>query len=402
MTQTSNVVPARLLERSHLAAPPGRARLAARRRRALVQQALVLGAVALVLIYLVINVMHNLQAQGLASGFGFLWREAGFGIAFSLIPFDENSSYARVFLVGILNTLLVAGLGIVFATILGFVLGAMRVSPAPPLRLIALVYVEVLRNLPLLLVLIFLHSVVFRNLPVVREAWTVGGGIYLSNRGLYLPAPVSEIGAVAVLAALAAVVVLLILAIRLRPREPVRRPRDAAGVSASLAAAFVLLAFVISQLAWERPELAGFDFRGGLWIMPEFAALVLALVLYNAAFIAELVRGGIQSVDHGQIEAARALGFRGGFILRRIVLPQALRAIIPPITNQYTHLIKASSLAAVIGFPDLVSVFLGTSLNQTGRAIEIVVLTAAVYLTMSLGLAAVSAAYGRRIRLVER
>ena len=185
-------------------------------------------------------------------------------------------------------------------------------------------------------------------------------------------------------------------------RELVVVPRDAAGVSASLAAAFILLAIVISQLAWERPELAGFDFRGGLRIMPEFAALVLALVLYNAAFIAELVRGGIQSVDHGQIEAARALGFRGGFILRRIVLPQALRAIVPPITNQYTHLIKASSLAAVIGFPDLVSVFLGTSLNQTGRAIEIVVLTAAVYLTMNLGLAAVSAAYGRRVRLVER
>lgn len=389
--------------------PAGQAETAERRpppRRvpwgALAQQAFAIAAVAALVVWLGQNVARNLAASGMTGGFGFLWQEAGFAMSFSLIEMTEEATYFRVFLAGLLNTIFIAALALVLATLLGFGVGLARVAPARPLRLAARIYVETLRNLPLLLVLIFLQSVVLRSLPVVRDAIEVGGGVHLSNRGIYFPWPAAGAdGDAALMFAIAAALAAAVAWIA-RPRTPARGWRDLGLPLAASAVAVLMIAAAAGSIVWERPELRGFDFRGGAKMMPEFAALLLALTLYNAAFIAEIVRAGVQSVDKGQIEAARALGLRYGFIQRKIVVPQALRLMVPPLTNQYVHLIKASSLATVVGFPDLVAVFLGTSLNQTGRAVEIVAMTAAVYLTLCLGIGALSSAWNARVRLKER
>lgn len=380
----------------------GRDRRRRLRRRALVQQGLTVAAVAAVLGYLAFNIVQNLEASGMTGGFGFLWQEAGFSMSFSLIPMPEDASYGRVYLAGIANTLFVAVTALVLATVLGVVIGLARSAPSRPLRLLATFYVEAVRNVPLLLILIFTQTVALRSLPVAREALHLGGGFFVSNRGVYLPAPADGGGAMIAAALGGFAIALLAVSYVMRPRTPVLRPQDVAGsaIAAILAAAFFIAAATV--IDWQRPEFSGFDLKGGIKLIPELVALIVALVLYNAAFIAEIVRAGVASVEKGQVEAARALGLAHGFVQRRIVLPQALRLMIPPITNQYVHLVKASSLATVVGFPDLVSVFLGTSLNQTGRAIEIVMLTALVYLTISLALGSASAAYNARTRLAER
>ncbi|WP_169728775.1 ABC transporter permease subunit [Salinarimonas rosea] len=360
-----------------------------------------LALVAAGLAYLAGNVARNLEASGMAGGFGFLREEAGFAMSFSLIEVSESSTYGRVFLAGLSNTIFIAALALVSATALGFVVGFARTSTVAPVRGAAALFVELLRNLPLLLVLIFIQAVVLRSLPVVREAVSFADTVYLSNRGIYFPWPRDDHA----LAAGVAVVLgtgFVVGAWLLRPRTPILSSKD---VGAALAAAAIGSALLVSTVAfvdWERPALRGFDFTGGAKLMPELAALLLALTLYNASFIAELVRAGLQSVDRGQVEAAMALGLRPSFIRRRIVLPQAMRLIVPPLTNQYVHLIKASSLATVVGFPDLVAVFLGTALNQTGRAVEIVAMTAGVYLTLCLAVASVSAAWNARSKLKER
>ncbi|MBU4530600.1 MAG: ABC transporter permease subunit [Hoeflea sp.] len=369
---------------------------------ALAQQAAAIALVAVAITYLGANITRNLAANGMTGGFGFLWQEAGFAMSFSLIDMSESSTYGRVFLAGVLNTLFIAGLSLVTATILGLIVGFARVSAARPLSLAATVYVEALRNVPMLLILIFVQTVVLRSLPVVREAISIGDAVYVSNRGVYFPWPEAGQDLRLAFGAASAGCLCLAAAWVLRPRTPVLKRRDLAGVFAGMLLGVILLGAAVAQVDWQRPDFQGFDFRGGAKMMPEFAALLLALTLYNAAFIAEIVRAGLQSVDRGQIEAARALGLRDGFIQRRIVLPQALRLMVPPLTNQYVHLIKASSLATVVGFPDLVAVFLGTSLNQTGRAIEIVMMTAAVYLTLCLWLGALSAAWNARVSLKGR
>lgn len=369
---------------------------------ALVQQAAAIALVAAALAYLGMNIARNLAANGMTGGFGFLWQRAGFSMSFSLIEMDASSTYGRVFLAGVLNTLLIAVLALVTATILGLVVGFARVSPARPLRLAATVYVEAIRNVPLLLILIFVQTVALRSLPVAREAVSLWNLIHFSNRGIYFPWPEAGQDLRLALGASLAGIVSLATAWVLRPRAPVLRRRDLAGTFAGVVVGLILLGIATAQVDWQRPAFQGFDYRGGAKMMPEFVALLLALTVYNAAFIAEIVRAGLQSVDRGQIEAARALGLRPGFIQRRIVFPQALRLIVPPLTNQYIHLIKASSLATVVGFPDLVAVFLGTSLNQTGRAIEIVAMTAAVYLTLCLGLGALSATWNARVSMKER
>jgi general L-amino acid transport system permease protein len=368
----------------------------------LAQQALAIAALAAILGYFGFNIARNLEASGLTGGFGFLWQEAGFAMSFSLIPMSEEATYGRVYVAGTLNTLFIASLALVLATILGLLIGLARVAPARPMRLIAVSYIETLRNVPLLLILIFTQTVVLRSLPVVRDALNLGGGFYISNRGIYLPAPVGgpDLAIAASVAALG--LCAFLVAVILRPREPIRSWGDVRTSFAGTAVGAAALLFAVTLVEWDRPVLTGFNYSGGITLMPEFVALLVALVLYNAAFIAEIVRAGIDNVDKGQIEAARALGLPLGFIHRRIVLPQALRLMVPPVTNQYIHLIKASSLATVVGFPDLVAVFLGTSLNQTGRAVEIVILTAAVYLTISLAVGAASAMYNRRVQLVER
>lgn len=372
------------------------------KRVAFIQQALVLLAVGLLAVLIARNTVINLQARGLASGFDFLWQEAGFKIAFALIPVDATSTYGRVFVAGLLNSLLIAALGIIAATLLGFLLGIARVSPSPPLRFLTRGYVELVRNLPLLLHLLLWQAVILRSLPTVKDAIGLGGIAFLSNRGLYLPMPLLGNQANLLLSALAAAAVMAAIAWILHRRARSHGeapPLLARGLSAG---SLLLLVLVLIGLDWQVPQLSGFDYRGGLKLMPEFVSLIAALTLYNAAFIAEIVRAGIQSVDKGQREAAAALGLSSRQILRLVIVPQALRVIVPPIANQYTHIIKASSLATVVGFPDLVNVFLGTSLNQTGRAVEIVAMTAAVYLVLCAAVALATEAFNRRVALVER
>ncbi len=372
------------------------------RRVAFLQQAFVLLAVGLLAVLVARNTVINLQARGLASGFDFLWQEAGFKIAFALIPVDATSTYGRVFVAGLLNSLLIAALGIVAATLLGFIIGIARVSPSPPLRFLTKGYVELVRNLPLLLHLLLWQAVILRSLPTVRDAIGLGGIAFLSNRGLYLPAPLSGGQANLLLAGLAGALAMIVGAWSLRRRAIARGERRPFLARALSAGSLLLLVLTLLGVDWQVPQLAGFDFRGGLKLMPEFVSLVAALTIYNAAFIAEIVRAGIQSVDKGQKEAAAALGLSPRFILRFVIVPQALRVIVPPIANQYTHIIKASSLATVVGFPDLVNVFLGTSLNQTGRAVEIVAMTACVYLVLCAAVALATEAFNRRVALVER
>jgi general L-amino acid transport system permease protein len=372
-----------------------------RRRAALLQQLILLGALAVVAGLIVRNTVINLQARGLASGFDFLWQEAGFNVGFSLIQADASSTYGRIFLVGLLNSLLVAAVAMVAATLLGFLVGLARVSPNVPARLLSKGYIELVRNLPLLLHLLLWQGVILRSLPTVREALGLGGVAFLSNRGLYLPTPAawSALPLMLLTGAVAAAVAGLLLARRAHRRQEQLSPHVAASIGGLVLALLVVTAAAIE---WEVPTLKGFDYRGGMKIMPELAALIAALTLYNAAFVAEIVRAGIQSVGEGQRQAATALGLSPRLTMRLVIVPQAVRVMVPPMANQYAHLIKASALATVVGFPDLVNVFMGTALNQTGRAVEIVVLTAAVYLTLTAAVSLVTNWYDRRVKLVER
>jgi general L-amino acid transport system permease protein len=356
--------------------------------RALVFQALFLFGVGALLADIVANTLANMESRGISTGFGFLSSEAGFGILQTLIPYSETSSFGRTFVVGLLNTLLVSVLGIALATLLGFVIGIARLSTNWLLARLASIYIEVFRNIPLLLQIFFWYFAVLQALPSPRDSLSLGEAVFLNLRGLYLPRPLPEAGFGWVMAALA-LGILASLALRIWSR---RRQARTGQLFPLLPAALGLivglptLVFVLAgaPLGWELPALRGFNFRGGITMIPELAALLLALSIYTAAFIAEIVRAGIQSVDGGQTEAAEALGLRHGQILRLIVIPQALRVIIPPLTSQYLNLLKNSSLATAIGYPDLVNVFAGTTLNQTGQAVEVIAMTMAVYLTISL------------------
>jgi general L-amino acid transport system permease protein len=353
-----------------------------------------------------LNAKTNLDAQRIASGLGFLGNTAGFGVNQSLIAYSETDSYGRVFLVGLLNTLLVAGIGIVLATILGFVVGIARLSPNWLVARLAGGYVELLRNLPLLFQILFWYLAVLGTLPGPRQSLSIFGAVYLNNRGVIVPEPVFGPGSGYVAAAF---VLAVIASIALAWWA--RRRLEATGVqfpvlrtSAALIIGLPLLAFVAAgfPIGLEPPVLRGFNFVGGLRLIPEFVALLFALSTYTAAFIAEVVRGGILAVSRGQTEAALALGLRRGLVLRLVVVPQALRVIVPPLTNQYLNLTKNSSLAVAIGYPELVAVFAGTTLNQTGQAIEIIGITMAVYLSISLVTSLVMNLYNARIRLTER
>jgi general L-amino acid transport system permease protein len=357
-------------------------------------------------LYIFQNTQTNLRQLGIASGFGFLSSPSGFDIIQSLIPYSPTSSYGQVFWVALLNTLLVSVLGIVFATLLGFVIGVARLSKNWLISRLALVYIETFRNVPLLLQIFFWYFAVLRAMPSPRQSLSLGETVFLNIRGLYLPAPQFQPGFGGVLAAFGLAIVLVFLLVRWSRRRQEATGQQFPVLSASLALLFglPLLAFWLagSPLVWQIPELQGFNFRGGWVIIPEMASLLLALSIYTAAFIAEIVRAGIQAVSHGQTEASFSLGLNTGLTLRLIILPQALRVIIPPLTNQYLNLTKNSSLAAAIGYPDLVSAFAGTVLNQTGQAIECIAITMAVYLTISLLISLLMNAYNRRVALVER
>lgn len=375
------------------------------KKRAVLFQLLLVGALLLFVLYIVSNTLNNLDARGITTGFGFLSETAGFGIPLSLIEYGETATYGRTFFVGLLNTILVAVLGIIAATVLGFTLGIARLSDNWIISRLAAIYIETFRNIPLLLQMFFWYFAVLRTLPSPRQSIEFLGS-FLNIRGLSMPAPISEDGfSFVVIMFIAGIVATWLLARWADKRH------DATGQTfpivwsgLALIVGLPLLAFFVAgmPMSLDHPELKGFNFKGGMTIIPELVALWLALSIYTAAFIAETVRAGILAVPGGQLEAASALGLPKVRTLRLIVIPQAMRVIIPPLTSQYLNLTKNSSLATAIGYPDLVSVFAGTTLNQTGQAIEVIMMTMAVYLTLSILTSIFMNWYNKRMSLVER
>jgi general L-amino acid transport system permease protein len=353
-----------------------------------------------------VNAKANLETYRIASGFGFLENTAGFSVNQSLIAYDETDTYGRVFVVGLLNTLLVAGIGIVLATILGFLIGIARLSPNWLVARLAGSYVELIRNLPLLFQILFWYLAVLGTLPGPRQSISIFGEFFLNNRGIFVPAPVAGEGAGWVVAALVlgliATAVLGVCSKRRQDRTGRQFPIFWIGWALVIGLPLVAMVATGFPFRFEKPILRGFNFVGGIKLTPEFVALLLALATYTAAFIAEVVRAGVLSVPRGQSEAALALGLRRRSVLRLIVVPQALRLIVPPLTNQYLNLTKNSSLAVAIGYPDLFAVFAGTTLNQTGQAIEIIAITMAIYLAISLLTSALMNWYNAHIRVTER
>jgi general L-amino acid transport system permease protein len=374
--------------------------------RGMIYQALVLVALVGLGYVFAVNAKANLTEQGFSRGFGFLWNTAGFGVNQSLIAYDETNTYARVFLVGLLNTLLVSAIGIVLATALGFLIGIARLSPNWLLARLAGAYVELVRNLPLLFQILFWYLAVLGTLPGPRQSLSVFGEIFINNRGVIIPRVTLGEGADLVAATLGLAIVGVFAL-----RAWARRRQDASGqlfpvgwASFGLLVGLPLVALFAFgvPISIEHPELRGFNFVGGVRMIPEFVALLIALTIYTAAFIAEVVRAGVLAVPRGQTEAALALGFKRGLALRLIVVPQAMRVIVPPLTNQYLNLTKNSSLAVAIGYPDLFALFAGTTLNQTHQAIEIIAITMAVYLVISLITSLLMNWYNSRLRLRER
>jgi general L-amino acid transport system permease protein len=364
-------------------------------------QILFVAALAWIGYEIVANARANLETQRITSGFGFLSNTAGFDVSQSLISYTQSDTYTRVFFVGLLNTLLVAVIGIFFATIIGFLVGLGRLSPNWLLARISGGYVEIVRNLPLLFQILFWYLAVLGVLPNPRQSISLFGSFFLSNRGLVIPKPIGAAGlepfAIAILIAIVAAWGL---------RRYARRQLFESGrlitvwpYALGLLIGLPLLTSLVfgAPVTFEVPELKGFNFSGGSRVIPEFVALTLALSIYTAAFIAEIVRAGVLSVHKGQMEAGASLGLTRASTLRLIVVPQALRVILPPLTSQYLNLTKNSSLAVAIGYPDLFSVFAGTTLSQTGQAIEIIAITMGVYLLISLVTSAIMNFYGWRL-----
>ena len=352
------------------------------------------------------NAAENLARAKIATGFGFWENTAGFDISQALIEYSTTSSYGRAFWVGLINTLVVAALGIVLATILGFLIGIARLSKNWLLARMAGFYVEIIRNIPLLLQLLFWYNAVLKALPAMRESLSIPGGGFLNNRGLFLPQPLFQAGSSYALIALGVGVVAAIVYRTWAKRRQMATGQQAPVLWVTLGLVIALPLAVLGlsgfPIAFNYPEAGRFNIRGGMELLPEFMALLFGLVIYTAAFIAEVVRAGILAVARGQTEAAYSLGLRPGQTLRLVVIPQAMRVIIPPLTSQYLNLTKNSTLAVAIGYPDLVQIFAGTVLNQTGQAVEVIVITMAVYLTISLVTSALMNLYNRRMALVER
>jgi general L-amino acid transport system permease protein len=373
--------------------------------RGVVFQILFVAAVVAAGGFLVHNTLANLERQNIATGFGFLGREAAFGIGESLIAYSPADSYARAFLVGLTNTLYVAALGIVLATILGTVMGLARLSSNWLIARLAQIYVETFRNIPLALQLFFWWGLLRWSAPQPRQAWQPIAGVFLSNRGIVFPVPQAHPAHPWMLGALVVGIVGawgLARWARLRQART-GRPFPSFWAGLALVVGLPLAVFLAAgaPLGLDVPALRGFNFTGGSVVSPEFAALLTGLVIYTGSFIAEIVRAGILAVSRGQSEAALALGLTSWQRMRLIVLPQALRVIVPPMTSQYLSLTKNSSLAVIIGFPDLVSVA-NTTINQTGQAVEGIAMIMAVYLAISLVISLLMNLYNRAVALVER
>ncbi len=374
--------------------------------RALFFQTLLVIGLGYFLITIVNNTLSNMEARGISTGFAFLSEAAGFGILQTLVEFSETSTYGRTFLVGLLNTLLISGLGIFFATILGFIMGIARLSHNWLIAKVATLYIEIFRNIPLLLQIFFWYFAVLGALPSVRDSISLGAGIEFNNRGLYMPGPVPEEGfSLVVWLFFIAIISSIFLAKWAKKRqEKTGQQFPVFFTSLGLIIGLPLIAFFLlgSPLGWDQPQLGRFNIEGGISIIPELLALLLALTIYTGTYIAETVRAGINAVNHGQTEAALALGMTRGQTMRLIIIPQAMRVIIPPLTSQYLNLAKNSSLATAVGYPDIVAVFMGTTLNQTGQAVEITMMTMAVYLTISLAISVFMNWFNARVALVER
>ncbi|CAM2981172.1 amino acid ABC transporter permease [Vibrio neptunius] len=374
--------------------------------RSVVFQIIAILALVFFFYTIVNNALTNLEARGIATGFGFLTQEAGFGIGLTLIEYDETYSYGHTFIIGLLNTALVSVLGIILATVIGFVMGIARLSSNWLVSRLAAVYIETFRNIPLLLQIFFWYFAVLQALPSARQSLSLGEAIFLNVRGLYFPSPIFEAGSAIVVASFViGLVATVFIRIWARNKQRLTGQQTPMGrIALGLIVVFPTVVYFLmgSPISAEYPELKGFNFQGGVSIIPELAALLLALSIYTASFIAEIVRSGINAVSHGQTEAAMSLGLPRSRTLKLVIVPQALRIIIPPLTSQYLNLTKNSSLAMAIGYPDLVSVFAGTTLNQTGQAIEIIAMTMAVYLSLSLITSALMNIYNRKVALVER
>jgi general L-amino acid transport system permease protein len=374
--------------------------------RALAYQVVTVVLVVAFVWFIASNTIHNLARQNIASGFGFMHVTAGFAIGTSLIEYNPQSTYGRAFVVALLNTLLISALAIVCATILGFIVGIARLSSNWLVAKLAGAYVEIIRNVPLLLQIFFWYFAVLRALPSARQSLSIFGAVFLNIRGLYIPKALFQPGFDAIpIAFVIGIVATVILRRWAKKRQEATGqifPTGWSGLGLILGLPLLAAAVTGFPIKWEMPELHGFNFVGGSVLTPEFASLLAGLSVYTSAYIAEIVRSGILAVSHGQTEAASALGLTRVSSLRLVIVPQAMRVIIPPLTSQYLNIVKNSSLAAAIAYPELVSVFAGTVLNQTGQAIETIGLTMMVYLGISLAISFAMNVFNRKMALVER
>ena len=378
------------------------------RYRSVFYQIVVFGLFIWAVFSLIENTQINMATRKMAVGFDFLKNSAGFAIAWTPLDYKPSDSYFMVYWVGIINTLILAGLSIILATLLGFVVGILRLSRNWLVAQIASWYVEILRNTPLLLQIIFWYLGAFANLPRPKQSIEIFGfeSLVLNNRGLYIPKPQPE---ALFWVTVAAFVIGLVVALVLNKRATKKQQETGKYISTllpTLVAVFGLpiIAFLLTgmPLDWDLPALKGFIYRGGGFVLPAMLAVMVALVVYHSAYAAEMVRAGILSVNKGQTEAALSIGLKQGFVMRLVIIPQAIRAIVPPMISLWMNVVKNSSLAIAIGFPDLVSVFMQTSLNQSGHAVEIVAMVMAFYMTVSLTISACLNVYNKKIQLTER
>ncbi|PLY08869.1 MAG: amino acid ABC transporter permease [Arcobacter sp.] len=374
--------------------------------RAIIYQVLALALIFITVYFVINNMFINIEKRGINTGFDFLGSEAGFGILQSLIAYDESDSHGKVFIVGLLNTILVSGIGIFFATIIGLLVGIGRLSKNFMIAKLSMIYVETFRNIPILLQILFWYNVVLASLPSPKQSISFFDSIFFNNRGLYIPKPILESGFTAVIIAfilaIAAVIYLSKWANKRHDETGEEFPTIWVSVGILIGAPVIVYFLSGTPATLEYAVFKGFNFKGGWTLIPELLALAFALSIYTATYIAEAVRAGIEAVPIGQKEAAHALGLKDYIILKKVVLPQALRVIIPPVINQYLNLVKNSSLATAIGYPELVTIFSGTSLNQVGQAVEIILMTMAVYLTLSILISILMNYINSRMQIKER